>query len=296
MAAIRTVKRGTRSYRYLIQSYRWGGVVHKKQLYLGKSVPGNLEPFRLALEQAIWKETWFPHFDSIRVAYQKRRERLPSSVQDKETANFVVEFTYDTNRIEGSTLSLLDTRLLLERGITSTSRPLAEVLEAQKHAQLVGRLIKEPEPVDFDHLLRWHKELLSETKPDIAGRLRDYEVRILGSRHIPPSALEVRPMLLELVRWTKRAAATVHPVQIAAEFHFRFENIHPSGDGNGRVGRLALNALLAQRGFPMINITFTRRRGYYRALETSSLASDARPFLRWFYLRYSREMRFYLKR
>jgi len=296
MATVRTVKRGSRAYRYLVQSYRWDGAVRKKQLYLGTSIPKELASSRIALERAIWKETWFAEFDAIKVAYQRWLARLPPSVREKDSEAFVLHFTYDTNRIEGSALSLEDTRRLLERGLTPASRPISDILEAKKHAELMRRLVRSPERVDLARLLSWHKELFTETKPDIAGRLRDFEVMIRGSQHIPPSALEVRPMLLELIRRTTRAAPTVHPVQLAAEFHFRFEHIHPFGDGNGRVGRIALNALLGQSGFPMINIPYVRRRGYYRSLALSSIGDDARPFLHWFFLRYSREMQAYVKR
>lgn len=296
MGTVRTVRRGSRTYRYLVQSYRWNGVVRKKQLYLGTSLPTDLTSSQLALERAIWKETWFVQFDAIQTAFQERLARLPPSVHEKESEDFALEFTYDTNRIEGSTLSLEDTRRLLERGITPAARPLNDILETQKHATIVRRLIHNPEPITLSRLLGWHKELFSETKPDIAGRLRDFEVRIRGSQHVPPSALEVRPMLLELIRWSTRASTKIHPVELSAEFHFRFEHIHPFGDGNGRIGRLAMNSLLAQRDFPMLNILYARRRGYYRALELSSLRGDARPFLRWFFLRYSRDMQFYLKR
>lgn len=296
MATVRTVKRGSRTYRYLVQWYRWNGAVHKKQLYLGTSPPGDLASSRLDLERAIWKETWFAQFDAIHTAYQKRLAKLPPSVLEKESQDFALEFTYDTNRIEGSTLSLEDTRRLLGRGITPAAKPLKDILETQKHAALVRQLIRKPEPIDLSRLLNWHKELFSETKPDIAGRLRDFDVRIRGSQHVPPSALEVRPMLLELIRWSTRAASRVHPVELSAEFHFRFEHIHPFGDGNGRIGRLAMNSLLNQKGFPMINIRYVRRRGYYRSLELSSLRGGPRPFLRWFFLRYSRDMQFYLGR
>jgi cell filamentation protein, protein adenylyltransferase len=296
MATVKTVKRGSAAYHYLVQSYRWKGALRKKQLYLGTSIPKNLTSSRIALERAIWKETWFAEFDSIRAAYHRWVARLPPSVREKDAEAFVLHFTYDTNRIEGSTLSLEDTRRLLERGITPAARPLSDILEAKKHAELMRRLIRSPEPVDLAHLLGWHEELFAETKPDVAGRLRDFGVMIHGSKHMPPAALEVRPMLLELIRRTLRNASTIHAVELAAEFHFRFEHIHPFGDGNGRVGRIALNVLLNQSGFPMINIPYLRRRGYYRALELSSLGNDARPFLHWFFLRYSRELRPYVKR
>lgn len=296
MSSVKRVARENREYFYLVQTYRWEGRIRKKQVYLGTSAPEDLQPYRSRLEQEIWNETWLNQFDEIRERYQRRQHSLPSSVVSKEREDFVVEFTYDTNRIEGSILSLEDTRRLLSRNITPARKPLTDILETQKHAALLRRLIEVPEPVDFPHILRWHKELFSETKPDIAGHIRDFEVRIRGSQHIPPPPLEVRPMLIELLRSTNRAKAGTHPVQSSGEFHFRFEHIHPFGDGNGRIGRLAMNRLLAKAGFPMLNISYTRRHGYYRALEAASVLGDSRPFLRWFFLRFSRENRFYFRK
>lgn len=291
MATVRTVARGSRRYRYLVQSYRWEGRVRKKQKYLGTSIPANLDCTKELLERSIWDETWFPLFDGIKAAYQRYRRQLPDSVRREEARDFVLAFTYDSNRIEGTTLSLADTRRLLERGLTPPGKPLADVQEAASHAKLVHLLLERPEPLDLGHLLRWHRELFGATKSDIAGRLRDHEVRIQGSRHAPPISVEVRPMLLELLRWASRSVGRAHPVEIAAAFHWRFEHIHPFGDGNGRIGRLAMNVLLEKHGYPLFNIRYTRRRGYFDALESASLKDDPKPFLGWFYLRYARAYR-----
>jgi Fic family protein len=295
MATVKSVRRGNAVYHYLVQTYRWEGKIRKKQVYLGTSIPKSLDKSRDLLEKEIWNETWFQQFDKIRDSYQKRLTTIPRSIVSKERDDFVLQFTYDTNRIEGSSLTLEDTRDLLTRGITPPSKPVHDVLEAQRHAELVRRLALRPEPVDLQHLLGWHKELFGETKPDIAGRIRDFEVRIANSRHLPPPPLEVRPRLIDLVRTTNRNKAVMHPVQKAASFHLGFESIHPFGDGNGRIGRLAMNVLLAQDGFPMLNISYGRRRGYYTSLEESDLRGTGRPFLRWFFLRYSRDNRFYLR-
>ena len=295
MATVKSIRRGSKLYHYLTQTYRWEGEVRKKQVYLGTTVPEKLERFRDRLEIEIWQETWFKQFDKIRENYQERLRTVPRTVIEKERDDFVTEFTYDTNRIEGSSLTLEDTRNLLRRGITPTSKPINDVIEARRHAELARRLTIDPEPVDFQHILRWHAELFSDTKSDIAGRIRDFEVRIGNSRHIPPPPLEVRPSLIELLRATNRNREATHPVQRAASFHLRFESIHPFGDGNGRIGRLAMNVLLAQDGFPMLNVAYTRRRGYYAALEESNVRGASRPFLRWFFLRYSRASRFFLR-
>ena len=296
MATVKSVRRGGGVYHYLVQTYRWKGAIRKRQIYLGTTVPQNLDSLRARLEKEVWQDTWFKQFDRIRENSRRRHRTVPRSVVENERNEFVVDFTYDTNRIEGSSLTLEDTRNLLTRGITPTSRPIQDVIEARKHASLVHRLIQHPEPVNLQHLLSWHRELFGETKPDIAGRIRDFEVRIGNSRDIPPPPLEVRPMLIELLRSTNRNRAGMHSVQNAATFHFGFERIHPFGDGNGRVGRLAMNVLLAQGGFPMLNIAYGRRRGYYAALEESNRRENSRPFLRWFFLRYSRDNRFYLRK
>ena len=295
MASVKTVHRNHGVYHYLVQTFRWEGAIRKKQVYLGTTIPPNLDGIRSSLEAEIWRDTWFRQFDRIRAGYQERLRTVPRSVQEQDRDEFILDFTYNTNRIEGSSLSLEDTRKLLTRGISPRFKPYHDVAESQKHASLVRRLIASPEPVDLPHVLKWHKELFGETKPDIAGRLRDFEVRIGNSRHVPPPPIEVRPKLIELLRRTSRNREGLHPVQLAGEFHFEFEDIHPFGDGNGRVGRLAMNVLLARKGFPMLDITYDRRAGYYTALEASSIRKFSRPFLRWFFLRYSRGNRFYLR-
>lgn len=118
------------------------------------------------------------------------------------------------------------------------------------------------------------------------GKIRDHEVRIRGSKHQPPGALEVRPMLREILRWARRSSKTVHPVELASTFHFRFEFIHPFGDGNGRIGRLAVNVILTEAGYPPLNIQSTKRRGYYHALERASSIASPGPFTIWFFRRY----------
>jgi Fic family protein len=220
---------------------------------------------------------------------------LPKSQAERELNDFVIEFTYDTNRIEGSTLTFQETSDLLTHGISPASRPIRDVRETLAHAALLRRLLQKPEPLDLPHLLSWHKSIFGETKPDISGRIRDFEVRIVGSRYEPPSALEVRPKLIETLRWFHRHGRTLNPVERAGSFHFQFENIHPFGDGNGRVGRLAMNLMLFQEGFPMVNIRYGRRTGYYRALERSSIASSPRPFLLWFFRRYLAEQRWWFR-
>jgi Fic family protein len=278
-----------------VQTYRWDGAVQRKERYLGRVLPGDLERQRASLEREVWQATWFGAFQSIHDAYQSHLRTLPGEAIDKEREQFVIEFTYDTNRIEGSTLTFQETADLLEHGISPRSKPMRDIRETELHASLMKRLLAHPEPFDLPHLLSWHKAIFRETKPQYAGRIRDFEVRIGQSKHVPPPPFEVRPMLIELLRWVQRRSEDLHPVERAAEFHFRFENIHPFGDGNGRIGRLAMNMLLYGSGYPMSNIQYGKRSGYYHALERSSVTSSPLPFMLWFFRRYQRDGKLWLR-
>lgn len=291
MAALRTVRRGRRAYYYLFQTYRWEGRVRRKEVYLGAAPPSDLHRTEEKLERAVWAETWFPAFDKLRRDWNRRQRSIPTPVRQGEQHDFVIEFTYHSNRIEGSSLSLHEVSALVDDNVTPESRPLADVLEARTHAQVAERLLARPEPIDLRHVLGWHREIFESSKPSIAGQLRTYDVRIRGSRVRPPPALEVRPLLLELLRWNARQLGKLHSVERAAEFHLRFERIHPFGDGNGRLGRLAMNVILAADGFPPFNITVQSRRGYLRALERVENEGRSRPFLHWFFRGYSRASR-----
>jgi Fic family protein len=291
MGAVRTLPSGRGSRRELVQTYRWDGRVRRMGLPLRPGAEGDLKASQRELDQRIWNSTYLPLFDSIRGAAQARNADAPTALLEKEAEDFILEFTYNTNRIEGSTLSLDDTRQLLEQGVVPRAKPLRDILEARAHSSLFRGLLASSEPLDLTHVLRWHLALFRDTKPEIAGQIRGVQVWIRGSQHVPPSPLEVRPMLIELLRYVARNRSRIHPVQLAAEFHLRFENVHPFVDGNGRVGRLAMNLLLARAGYPMLDIPYNKRRGYYSALEKSSVGSTPRAFLHWFFLRYTRAHR-----
>ncbi len=286
---LRIVRRGKRAYYYLAETYRWEGRVRRKEVYLGTSLPANLALLQADLQRRVWAETWFPEFEVIRAAWAALKRTRPDSVVRKAEHDFAIEFTFHSNRIEGSSLSLDEVALAIDKGVTPSSKSLADVLEARSHAALSERLFRAPETIDLSHLLRWHRELFHQTKADVAGQLRQYEVRIRGSSFQPPSALEVRPLLLELLRWNARQATTAHTVERAAEFHLRLERIHPFGDGNGRVGRLAMNVILVAGGYPPFNVDVRSRRGYLRALERVEEEGKSRPFVNWFYLHYHRQ-------
>ncbi len=207
---------------------------------------------------------------------------------------FSIQFTYASNRIEGSTLTLRETALLLEKQITPSKRPLEDIKEAESHKKIFYEMLSYQKPISLATLLHWHKKLFEETKNDIAGKLRTYPVAITGSTFQPPYAIELDLLLTEFFDWYKKNKKHIHPIYLAALVHLRFVTIHPFGDGNGRISRLFMNAILHSNGYPMLVIDYAQRQGYYTALERSQKTKDEHQFILWFFKRYLKEYQKYL--
>ncbi len=295
MVAIRkrTIKEQT--YYYLEHSYREGRRVQKKELYLGSKIPKNIEVIKRKFLDDIYKEKWYADVDRIRKNFYKEQRTIPKSVKEKELQTFVTKFTYDTQKIEGSTLTRRETADLLERGITPKNKPLRDVKEAEAHRDLFYEILKSKKDLTMQMILDWHWKLFNLTKPDIAGKIRRYQVAIGGSKFMPPSPVEVFPMLTEFFQWYNKNKNKLYPIELAAIAHLKFVTIHPFGDGNGRVSRLIMNFILNKKDYPMMDIPYEGRNSYYSALERSQVKKENRIFLQWFVKRYIKEHRRYLK-
>ena len=143
-------------------------------------------------------------------------------------------------------------------------------------------------------VLRWHHEMFRTTRPDIAGRIREHQVAISGSRFVPPAPVEVYPLLREFFRWYDRSKPRLQPVELAVLVHLKFVTVHPFSDGNGRLARLLMNFVLHRRGFPMFDIPYAGGNSYYGALERAQVRKEEPIFVQWFLRRYVRENRRYL--
>jgi Fic family protein len=289
----KTVKGKT--YYYLEQSVREGGKIQKRVTYLGDKIPQNINEIKTKFLDGIYKEKWYADADRIKKNFSKEQRTIPKSVKEKELQTFVTRFTYDTQRIEGSTLTRRETADLLERGITPTSKPLRDVKEAEAHRDLFYEILKSKKDLTLQTILDWHWELFHQTKKDIAGKIRKYPVTIGGSKFMPPSPVEVFPMLTEFFQWYNKNKNKLHPVELAAIAHLKFVTIHPFGDGNGRVSRLVMNFILNKKNYPMLDISYEGRNSYYNALERSQLKKEDRIFLQWFTKRYIKEYKRYLR-
>ncbi len=289
----RTVK--GRIYYYLEHSIREGKRVQKKELYLGNKIPKDIEKIKIRFMNEIHSSKWYSDVDRIKNNFAKEQKAMPPSVKEKELQTFVTKFTYDTQRMEGSTLTRRETADLLERGITPPSKPMRDVKEAEAHRDLFYEILKSRKDLTLQMVLNWHWRLFHQTKPDIAGEIRKYQVAIGGSNFMPPSPVEVFPLLTEFFSWYDRNKGKLHPVELAAIAHLKFVTIHPFGDGNGRVSRLIMNFILNKKDYPMLDIPYEGRNSYYNALERSQVKKHDGIFLRWFIRRYIREHKRYLR-
>jgi len=295
MVTIKTKKIKDQIYYYLEHSIRKGKQVKKKEIYIGKKIPQNIEQLKRNLLDDIYKERWYADVDRIKQRFSKEHRTMPKSAREKQLQNFAISFTYDTQRIEGSTLTLRETADLLEKGITPKNRPIRDVKEAEAHRDLFYEILDLKKDLSLQMVLEWHWKLFSLTKPDIAGKIRKHQVTISGSRFMPPSPVEVYPLVTEFFKWYHKNKGKIHPVELAAIAHLKFVTVHPFADGNGRISRLIMNFILHKKGYPMLDIKYEGRNSYYNALEKSHLKKEDRTFLQWLVKRYIKEYRRYLQ-
>lgn len=296
MVKIKKKKIREQTYYYLEHSIRHGEKVEKKEKYLGTSIPENIGELKKKFLSKIFSDKWFGQLDRIKKNYSSEQKSLPKSIREKEIKNFMIKFTYDTNRIEGSKLTLRETADLLERGITPSRKPLRDIKETEAHKEVFYGMLDCKKDLSLKVILLWHMKLFEKTDTNIAGVFRNYHVAISGSRFLPPPAIDVQPLMDDFIKWYQKNKNKLHAAELAALVHLKFVTIHPFGDGNGRMSRLLMNFILQKNGFPMFDIPYEKRGSYYTALERSQTKEDETIFLSWFFRRYIKENKRYLKK
>jgi Fic family protein len=295
MVNIRERKYGNKSYYYLEHSFRLNGKIVKKERYLGGYIPKDVDKIKKDFLAKIYNQKWYILLDRIKTVYKKDIGSATASEKEKEIEGFMIKFTYDTQKIEGSTLTLKETANLLQHGITPSNKPNRDVKEAEAHSHIFYDMLNYKKDLTMQLILEWHYKLFENTKKDIAGKIRTRQVWIFGSKFIPPSPVEVSPLLEDFFRWYNKNKGSIHPVELAAAAHLKFVTIHPFIDGNGRLSRLVMNFILNKFGYPMLNISYKNRVGYYNALERAQVKKVNSIFVSWFFRRYLKEYKKYLK-
>ena len=224
----------------------------------------------------------FSKVDSLKNQLQTLRKngRIYPDTENSIRDKFIVDWTYHSNAIEGNSLSLLETKVVLESGMTVGGKPLKDHLEAIDHKEAIlylEQLAQAEEKLSETHIKHIHAIVLQRIRPADAGRYRSVPVTV--GDHLPPQPWEVPIQMEQLINQYHEEWNQFHPIEQAAYLHCDFVRIHPFIDGNGRTARLITNLELMKHGYPPIILPVEKRVSYYEALQKYDDTHNPKDFL-----------------
>jgi len=275
---IRTVNR--KKQNYLIHNSRTGAKWVKRSKYLGegsisdKEIKKAKNEFKMELVKQK-KCKFLSEKDIIEIEILKQKvseyfEKAGKSGTESFKEWFSTELTYNSNAIEGSTLSLKDTSLIINDNITPKGASLREVHEAKNHKDAIDFIENYSGDFNEAFIKQLHKHILKNIDDENAGQYRKVQVFIRGSDVVLPPPELVPKLVKDLVRWYKQSKKNYHPFELAAITSMKFVTIHPFVDGNGRSSRLIMNFLLRKNSYPKINVYVKERADYLTAVRKAN--------------------------
>ena len=307
MVYVREQKVKGKSYFYLVKNVRLGkGSWKQFKRYLGKAVPAKKEFARLKkeFEEEVREKTrskyvflenhLLEYANGIANQFRGRYKKLNPEERFEFDRNFLIVFTYNTNSIEGSTLTLKETYKLLEEN-TAPKKEYEDIVETKAAEKCLNHIREYRGEFNEEFLLGLHKKYFQESKPFIAGKYKRRQNRVLRAKFTPtPPELVPTDMRL-FFRDYGQNAEKMHPLELAAWAHWKLERIHPFQDGNGRIGRLVMNLVLQKNNYPLIDIKTRNKQSYYHALEKSDRQNSAEPTARHLVKRFIKQYKNALK-
>ena len=250
-----------RRVRILCAEGKIDGVIRKGNLYM---IPENASKPQ---DGRFGKNILLANIEEKRERLSNKRPLTPGEVE-RLAHEFMVEFTYNSNAIEGNTLTLKETAMALE-GMTIDQKPLKDHLEAVGHrdAFLHVQEIAKNEVELSEYVIKNIHSLVLMNRPEDKGQYRRIPVKIMGAYTEPVQPYLIEPKMADLLSQNEAWKNKMTTVERIARFHLEFEGIHPFIDGNGRTGRLILNLELIKAGYPPINVKFADRKRYYEAFD-----------------------------
>lgn len=258
----------SRRVRLLCSQNRIDGVIKNGKLYMiPENAPKPIDARTLkGIKISDGLSPLLHRVDALKAELDSKRP-LTAGEAERLREQFMVDFTYNSNAIEGNTLTLQETSMVLE-GMTIDQKPLKDHLEVVGHrdAFLYVEDVAKDTKLSESVIKNIHSLVLMN-RPDDKGTYRKIPVTIMGAYTQPVQPYMIEPRMAELITENEKRKKKMHAIERIARFHLEFEGIHPFIDGNGRTGRLLLNLDLIQNGYPAINVKFTDRKKYYVAFD-----------------------------
>lgn len=215
--------------------------------------------------------------DEYKRLIDTKRPLTPEEVKELDDY-FRIGTTYSSNALEGNTLTISETKVLIEDGITVGGKPIKDCYEATGHAKAYDYMLQAARNENFcfseEMIKNLHYLFYSGIDAECAGEYRDRQVFITGTEYIPPAPDKVAPLMKEYADELNEKSNTLHPVMLAAYAHRRLVDIHPFTDGNGRCARLMMNLILINKGYQIITIPPILRNEYISALRMAQRAKN----------------------
>lgn len=222
----------------------------------------------------------FEHIDEKKAQLDAARP-LPKYTLKSLREKLFLEWTYNSNAIEGNTLTINETKVVLE-GITVGGKTLREHLEVINHRDAINyaeEIVQKKESLSKWQIKNLHRLVLKGIDDEYAGVYRQGQVFISGAKHIPPAHYLIQEKMEKMMNWYYEDGVHLHPVERGAMLHAIFVGIHPFIDGNGRTSRLLLNLELMREGFPPVVIKVENRLAYYEALDKAHTIKNYSDFI-----------------
>jgi len=273
-------KKNKKKLNYLVYNKREKGKFKKISKFLGYGNISKNKIINLKKEfkiEAISKRK-YPHLtkeqvieiEELRQKYFDRTKSLSKEEFEQFEKSFFTELTYNSNAIEGNTLSLEQTDLILNEGIVPEGKNLREIYEVKNHKKAIDFIKNYKNDVNELFILKLHSIILKDTSEKFAGRYRENPVRIFGSNTKFPDSYLVPQLVKNLIHWYEKNKKNYHSFELAVIFSMKLVTIHPFVDGNGRISRLVMNYILKKNNYPWVNVYNKQRAEYLNAVRKAN--------------------------
>ncbi len=219
----------------------------------------------------------------------KKKIQLSHPLSPEESKNldeyFRIGFTYSSNALEGNTLTILETKILLEDGLTVAGKMIKDCLEALGHSKAYDYMLnaaRSEEPITESVIQKLHRLFYGGVDSDNAGKYRDIQVYFSGTDYIPPAPEDVPRLMEHFIQQMEYSKKQFHPIEFAALCHKRLVDIHPFTAGNGQIARFLMNILFIEAGYGIVSISPALRSDYIQAFMASQKpdSPDTDPFVK----------------